>query len=100
MVEKLKMVWYDGRSYHGRVLPENGCQNREGEPMSIKDIGFFVSHHGKNGTSVVQKWGFKKKGLTAKHRKPLILLGGRGRDRTLDQLIKSQLLYQLSYTPS
>ena len=25
--------------------------------------------------------------------------GGRGRDRTLDQLIKSQLLYQLSYTP-
>ncbi len=26
-------------------------------------------------------------------------LGGRGRDRTPDQLIKSQLLYQLSYTP-
>ena len=30
---------------------------------------------------------------------PLIFLGGPGRDRTLDQLIKSQLLYQLSYRP-
>jgi hypothetical protein len=30
---------------------------------------------------------------------PLILCGGRGRNRTLDQLIKSQLLCQLSYTP-
>ncbi len=35
--------------------------------------------------------------------KPLWLannLGGRGRDRTRDTLIKSQLLYQLSYTPT
>ncbi len=31
--------------------------------------------------------------------KPLILLGGRTRTRTLDPLIKSQLLYQLSYAP-
>ena len=30
---------------------------------------------------------------------PFILFGGRGRNRTLDQLIKSQLLCQLSYTP-
>ncbi len=30
---------------------------------------------------------------------PLKLLGGRTRIRTLDPLIKSQLLYQLSYAP-
>ena len=29
----------------------------------------------------------------------LVVCGGPGRDRTLDQLIKSQLLYQLSYRP-
>ena len=29
----------------------------------------------------------------------LVISGGPGRDRTLDQLIKSQLLYQLSYWP-
>jgi hypothetical protein len=29
----------------------------------------------------------------------LILIGGRTRTRTLDPLIKSQLLYQLSYAP-
>ena len=40
----------------------------------------------------------KKKDL-AKSAKSLILYGGPGRDRTLDQLIKSQLLYQLSYRP-
>ena len=31
--------------------------------------------------------------------KSLILLGGRTRARTWDPLIKSQLLYQLSYAP-
>ena len=31
---------------------------------------------------------------------PLILLGGRSRTRTCDPLIKSQLLYQLSYRPT
>ena len=31
--------------------------------------------------------------------KYLILFGGRTRTRTLDPLIKSQLLYQLSYAP-
>jgi hypothetical protein len=29
-----------------------------------------------------------------------LVYGGRTRIRTLDRLIKSQLLYQLSYTPS
>ena len=38
-----------------------------------------------------------------KPRKPCgasLFSGGRGRDRTRDTLIKSQLLYQLSYTPT
>jgi hypothetical protein len=41
----------------------------------------------------------KKRGVQKDVGNPLCVFGGPGRDRTPDQLIKSQLLYQLSYRP-
>jgi hypothetical protein len=40
-----------------------------------------------------------KKGFNLNPAKSLGIAGGPGVTRTLDQLIKSQLLYQLSYRP-
>jgi hypothetical protein len=41
----------------------------------------------------------KKPATGTKHPRLLVLIGGHSRDRTYDPLIKSQLLYQLSYVP-
>jgi hypothetical protein len=56
-------------------------------------ISFWCLHSAYTGCSV---WGFisvKRLGFQG------LLSGGRTRIRTLDPLIKSQLLYQLSYAP-
>ena len=51
---------------------------------------------------IVEHWGLVPVCHTDKNKKPLYaayIFGGRTGTRTLDPLIKSQLLYQLSYAP-
>jgi hypothetical protein len=50
-------------------------------------------------TKAEQKLPTERSALGHSFGKPLISFGGRTRARTWDPLIKSQLLYQLSYAP-